>query len=279
MSCQNAIFHKASSALGAYAQGVDLRRPLGSAIIIKIRQALIKYQVLFFEDQELSPTELVRFGNYFAPLDRYPFVEGMKDFPDVVEVSKKPNEQINFGGLWHTDTSYLECPPMASILYAKTIPPIGGDTLFANMYAAYDALSPRYKAMLEGLQGINSASKAAAADTRVHRIEERPLNYQAKSLTALHPLVRTHAESGHKALYCSDAHTVGINGMTSDEGKPILDYLYQLQQRPEFCFRFRWRVGCLAFWDNRCTQHNALNDYTGYARRMLRITLAGDRPY
>ncbi len=265
-------------ALGATVDGVDLSSPLSSTAIEEIHHAFLAHQVLFFREQALDPQGLMDFGRCFGELDRYPFVRGMDGYPEVVEVVKKEEETINFGGLWHTDTSYLPRPPKASILYARRVPPVGGDTLFANMYLACDALSPTLRGVLEGLRGVYSASRGTAAATRVHRIEERPGDSDGAITEAVHPLVRTHPETGRKALYCSDAHTVRIEGMSEAESAALLAHLYQVQQRPEFGCRFRWAAGSLAFWDNRCTQHNALNDYAGQRREMLRITLAGDTP-
>jgi taurine dioxygenase len=202
----------------------------------------------------------------------------MPEQPEVVAVVKKEDEKVNFGGLWHTDTSYLERPPMGSVLYAVEVPKIGGDTLWNNMYMAYDALSPTLQNMLTGLRGINSAEKPDAAVGRTHRIAEAPKDAQAIVTTASHPIVRTHPETGRKALYCAAAHTMHIDGMTVEESRPLLQYLYSVQQREEFGCRIHWKRGMVAFWDNRCAQHNALNDYHGYRREMHRVTLEGEVP-
>lgn len=265
-------------ALGAEIEGVNIAGRLSDDLVEEIHRAFLERQVVFFRDQALDPESLIAFGRRFGELDRYPFVAGLDEYPEVVEVVKKEDETINFGGLWHSDTSYLEVPPKASMLYGRTIPPVGGDTLFASMYLAYESLSEGLKGALEGLTALNSSTRRAAALTRVRRVAERPTASADAVAEACHPLVRTHPETGRRALYCSDAHTVNIEGMTEKESAPLLQYLYRVQQRPEFCCRFRWRPGSLAFWDNRCTQHNALNDYHGYRREMYRITLAGERP-
>jgi taurine dioxygenase len=267
-----------SPALGAVVRGIDLTDALGDDVVEEIHRAFLEFGVLFFRDQCLDPASLSAFGKKFGELDRYPFVAGLSDHPEVVAVTKKPDEKINFGGLWHTDTSYLARPPMASILFAKTVPPIGGDTLFSNMYLAYEALSEGMRRMLEGVRALNTAERSAAATTRIHRIADNPLETNGNVIEAMHPIIRTHPETGRKSLYCSDAHTARLEDMTEEESAPILKYLYTVQQRPEFTCRFRWREGSLAFWDNRCTQHNALNDYHGALREMYRITLAGDVP-
>lgn len=265
-------------AIGAEISGVDLSQALDEAVITEIYQAYLEHIVVFFRDQTLNPDDLVRFAKYFGDIGYYPFVEGMAGHPEVVEVVKKENETINFGGLWHTDTSYLGRPPMGSVLYALDVPEVGGDTLFSNMYAAYEALSAGMQQMLSGLRVINSAEKADAAATRVHRMAEKPKEAGGVVTTSTHPLVRTHPDTGRKALYCAAAHSVNIEGMSAAESAPILEYLYQIQQREEFTCRFHWQTGSVAFWDNRCAQHNALNDYHGYRRVMHRVTLEGEIP-
>ncbi|MEM7252711.1 MAG: TauD/TfdA family dioxygenase [Pseudomonadota bacterium] len=264
--------------VGAEIHGVDISKPLSDGVVAELRAALLDNLVIFFRDQSLSPAELVAFATRFGEISYYPFVKGMADQPEIVEVIKEKDETVNFGGLWHTDTSYLLEPPLGSILYALEVPPLGGDTLFANMYQAFDALSPGMKSMLEELRGINSAEKADAAATRTTRIAAKGKDAANVVTTASHPLVRTHPETGRKALYCSAAHTVAIEGLTPEESAPILAHLYQVQQRPEFSCRFQWARGSVAFWDNRAAQHNALNDYHGHRRVMHRVTLAGGVP-
>jgi len=278
MSYEHIEVSRVSPAIGAEIRGVDLSQHLDAAIVAEIRDVLLEHLVVFFRGQVLTPPQQVAFAHRFGGLSYYPFVTGLDQYPEVVEVRKEPEETTNFGGLWHTDTSYLEIPPLGSILYALEVPPIGGDTLFANMYMAYDALSDAMKNMLDGLYGVNSAERPSAASTRVDRIRDNPKEANTLVTTAIHPLVRTHPETGRKALYCSDAHTMHIDGMTVEESRPLLQYLYKVQQRPEFTCRFQWAAGSLAFWDNRAAQHNALNDYQGHRRVMHRITLAGDVP-
>ena len=267
-----------SPAIGVELRGIDLSQELDDEAIGEIRQALLDHLVIFFRDQSLTPARQIAFARRFAEISFYPFVTGLADYPEIVEVRKEPEEKTNFGGLWHTDTSYLKIPPLGSLLYALEVPPSGGDTLFANMYMAYEALSPTMKELLEDLRGVNSAERASAASTREDRIRDNPKDAEAIVTTASHPLVRTHPETGRKALYCSDAHTMHIEGMSVEESRPILQYLYRQQQRPEFSCRFQWTPGALAFWDNRAAQHNALNDYHGHRRIMHRVTLAGDVP-
>jgi len=267
-----------SPAIGAELLGIDLSQDLSDEAIDEIRQALLDHLVIFFRNQSVTPSQQIAFSQRFGELSFYPFVSGLPDYPEIVEVRKEPDETTNFGGLWHTDTSYLPIPPLGSLLYALEVPPSGGDTLFANMYMAYDALSDTMKDLLVGLHGVNSAERGSAASTRVDRIRDNPKKANEIVTTATHPLVRTHPETGRKALYCSDAHTMHIEGMTLEESQPILRYLYRQQQRPEFSCRFQWTPGALAFWDNRAAQHNALNDYHGHRRVMHRVTLTGDIP-
>ena len=265
-------------AIGADIHGVDISKQLSAEVVAEIRAAYLEHLVVFFHDQTLTPTQVVTFSKRFGEIGYYPFVAGMPEHPEVVAVVKKEDEKVNFGGLWHTDTSYLERPPMGSVLYAVEVPKIGGDTLWNNMYMAYDALSPTLQNMLAGLRGINSAEKPDAAVGRTHRIAEAPKDAQAIVTTASHPIVRTHPETGRKALYCAAAHTMHIDGMTVEESRPLLQYLYSVQQREEFGCRIHWKRGMVAFWDNRCAQHNALNDYHGYRREMHRVTLEGEVP-
>ena len=266
-----------AGALGAEISGVDLARPLSEETIAAIRRAWLDHLVIFFRDQPLSPAEFLAFARCFGEPIEYPFVKGLAEYPEIIPVLKLEHERVNFGGVWHSDTAYLDVPPMASMLVAREIPPYGGDTLFANMYLAYETLSDGLKAMLEGLVAINSSAKADASRTREDRMKDSAREVK-KDYIAAHPVVRRHPETGRRALYVNVAHTVRLDGMTEEESAPLLDYLFRHQTRPEFSCRFRWRPGSIAFWDNRCAQHNAINDYAGHRRLLHRITLAGDVP-
>ena len=266
-----------AGALGAEISGVDLARPLSEETIAAIRRAWLDHLVIFFRDQPLSPAEFLAFARCFGEPIEYPFVKGLAEYPEIIPVLKLEHERVNFGGVWHSDTAYLDVPPMASMLVAREIPPYGGDTLFANMYLAYETLSDGLKAMLEGLVAINSSAKADASRTREDRMKDSAREVK-KDYIAAHPVVRRHPETGRRALYVNVAHTVRFEGMTEEESAPLLDYLFRHQTRPEFSCRFRWRPGSIAFWDNRCAQHNAINDYAGHRRLLHRITLAGDVP-
>ena len=268
-----------AGALGAEIDGVDLSRPLNAETVAEIRRALLAHLVLFFHDQDLTPGALLAAARQFGTPIEYPFVKGIDGYPEVIEVAKLEHERVNFGGVWHSDTTYLESPPMGTLLLAKEIPPTGGDTIFANMYLASETLSDGMRAMLDGLTAINSSAKADASRTREDRIRSAPKDGSGRVLEAEHPVLRTHPETGRKALYVNVAHTTRFGGMTEAESAPLLRYLFQHQTTPELTCRFRWRPGSLAFWDNRAAQHNAINDYPGHRRIMHRVTLAGDRPH
>ncbi len=270
--------HPVSGALGVEVTGVDLTKPLDDQAAGVLRRAWLDHLVLFFREQALTPAQFLAFGRRFGETIEYPFVKGLDEYPDIIPVVKLEHERINFGGVWHSDTAYLDVPPMASMLLAREVPPAGGDTLFANMYMAYDALSEGMKRLLGGLRAVNSSAKADASRTREDRIAERGRTDARSLYEASHPVVRVHPETRRRALYVNVAHTVRFEGMTEEESAPLLSFLYRHQVRPEFTCRFRWRPGSLAFWDNRCAQHNAVNDYAGHRRVMHRITLAGDVP-
>ena len=258
--------------------GIDLSKDLPDEAVAAIRLAWLEHLVIFFNDQELSPAKFLAFARRFGEVIEYPFVKGLEGLPEIVPVVKLEHERLNFGGIWHSDTAYLDVPPMASMLIAREVPPVGGDTLFANMYLAYEALSDGMKRLLDGLVAINSSAKADVSQTREDRMKDSARGDRKKEYLAAHPVVRIHPETGRKGLYVNVAHTVSFEGMTSEESAPILDYLFRHQIRPEFTCRFRWRVGSIAFWDNRCAQHNPINDYHGHRRVMHRVTLAGDKP-
>jgi taurine dioxygenase len=265
-----------AGALGAELRGVDIARPLANEIVAEIRQAFLDHLVVFIRDQKLTPQAQIAFAQRFGQPMEYPQLKGLPECPLVTPVVKLEHERVNFGGVWHSDTSYLARPPMASMLYAVETPPRGGDTLFANQYLAYETLSEGLQQTLAGLVGVNSSAKADVSKTREDRL--RDAGAELKVLIGEHPVVRTHPETGRKALYVNFGHTARFRGWTEQESAPLLDSLFMHQVRPEFTCRFHWEPGSLAFWDNRCTQHNPVNDYHGYRRVMHRVTLAGDTP-
>ena len=267
-----------SGAIGAEIFGVDLAQELDDDTVAAIRKAWLDHLVIFFREQDLPPAKLLALARRFGEPIEYPFVKGIDGFPEITPVIKLEHERVNFGGIWHSDTAYLDIPPMASMLLAREVPPTGGDTLFANMYLAYETLSDGMKRILAGLVAVNDSAKANVTRTREDRIKTDGGDGAGKALVAEHPVVRTHPETGRKALYVNFGHTVRFRDMTEEESAPLLGFLFQHQIRPEFTCRFSWQPGSIALWDNRCAQHNPVNDYHGYRRVMHRITLAGDRP-
>ena len=270
-----------AGALGADVTGVDLRN-LDSQGWDAIRRAFLKYSVLAIRDQKLEPEDIMTVGAKFGEPCHYPFVVGMEKFPFIFEVVKEPEEKRNFGGAWHSDTSYLKQPPLATLLYALETPSHGGDTLFANTAAAYDALSDGMRKVVDTLVGVNSAElKYGGGRTAMHKkiggMKVHDTD-SADQYVSEHPVARTHPDTGRKALYASRSHTTHFKGMTEEESAPLLGFLFQHQIRPEFTCRVRWAPGTLTVWDNRCTQHNAVNDYHGQRRRMRRLTVGAQTP-
>lgn len=266
-----------AGALGAEIYGVDLAK-LDDAIFADIHHAFLDNLVIFFRDQTITPEQQVAFSARFAPVGYYPFLKGLPDHPAVIEVRKEPEDKLNFGGVWHTDTAYLAKPPMGSVLYAKEIPESGGDTMFANLYLAYETLSDPMKAMLDNRNAVNSSQKGDAAVGRQKSVDENPKDATDIQTESSHPVLRTHPETGRQALYVNRGHTVCFEGMTPQESAPILEYLFEYQIRPEFTCRFQWAPGSIAIWDNRCALHYPLNDYQGQRRVMHRVTMEGDTP-
>jgi taurine dioxygenase len=268
-----------SPSVGAELLGIDLSDTLSDATVQAIRQALLDHGVIFFRDQTLPPDKFVAFGRRFGELAEYPFVKGIEGFPEIIAVTKLEHEKVNFGGVWHSDTSYMERPALGSLLVAREVPQTGGDTLFANQYLAYESLSDGLRRLLDGLTAVNTSTKPDVSRAREERIKSDGTKTARTPLAAEHPVVRTHPETGRRALYINAAHTSHFVGMTEEESAPLLEFLFRHQIRPEFTCRFRWREGSVAFWDNRCVQHYPLNDYHGHRRVMHRITLQGDRPH
>ncbi|NDH54019.1 MAG: taurine dioxygenase [Betaproteobacteria bacterium] len=270
---------RVAGALGAEISGVDLADGVSAMLAGEIREVLLAHQVIFLRRQPLNARQFLDFACAMGEPIEYPFVRGIDGFPTIIEVKKLEHEKVNFGGVWHSDTTYLEVPPMGSMLLSREVPPFGGDTLFANQYLAFESLSDVMRSLLDGLTGISTSAKADVSKTREDRIRSDGRQAAPQDYRAEHPLVRTHPETGRKALYVNVAHTVGIKGMRDEESAPLLGFLFQHQIKPEFTCRFVWENDAIAFWDNRCTQHNPVNDYHGYRRVMHRITLKGDRPF
>ncbi len=272
-----------SGALGAEISGVDISKKLTNTETQLLQENFLKFKVLFFRNQNLSAQTFVSFAKYFGEPTIYPFIKGLDDTPEVIEIIKTKDDKKNFGGSWHSDTSYMECPAMATLLYAIETPKFGGDTLFANTILAYEQLSQSFKDLLRDLVGINSSEKGYAGGraTGMSKLSKMNQTYNANAIgyETGHPIIRTHPETGKKSLYLNLSHTSHFFGMTVEESKPLINYLCKHITRPEFTCRFRWSEGSLAIWDNRATLHHAINDYPNQRRHMLRITLAGDRPH
>jgi len=267
-----------SGALGAEILGIDLAQELSDATVAALRAAWLEHCVVFFRGQTLTPEQFLHVASRFGEPIEYPFVKGLEGLPQITPVIKLEHEKINLGGLWHSDTADLERPPIATMLIARETPPRGGDTLFANMYLAYETLSEGMRRLLDPLIAVNSSAKADVTRTREDRIKDSRTGEVKKEFVAEHPVVRTHPETGRKALYINGGHTLRFKDMSVEESAPLLTFLLQHAVRPEFTCRFRWEPGSIALWDNRCTQHNPVNDYHGYRRVMHRVTLAGDVP-
>jgi len=266
-----------SGALGAEIFGVNLAGELDDKTIADIRQALLDHCVIFFRDQALEPEQhkalARRFGNIFI----HPNLLGSARDPEIIEIVRNPHDASVVGEEWHSDTTMMREPPMGAILHGIEIPPYGGDTLFANQYLAYESLSPTVKRLLEGLRGIHSDRKVAGPQAGRNATRSTKVREDAtwQETVNMHPVVSTHAETGRKALFVNHSYTIGIEGMTERESRPLLDFLLEQGHRPEFTCRFRWQPGSVAFWDNRCTKHLAMNDTGPFRRVMRRVQLAG----
>ena len=276
MPGENIEISRAGGVIGAEIKGVDLAGDLTEQSVAAIRRALLEHLVVFFRGQTLTSAQYLAFAARIGTPMAYPFVAGIEGFPAITPVLKRPDQTINFGGVWHSDTTYLPKPPMATLLLAREVPAFGGDTEFANQYLAYETLSEGMKSVLSGLRGVARSDKAEASRTREDRDKKPGIGKQL--LVAEHPVVRMHPETGRKSLYVNIAHTARFADMTEEESLPLLRFLWRHQTRPELTCRFSWSAGALALWDNRCAQHTAINDYQGHRRLMHRITLEGDVP-
>jgi taurine dioxygenase len=268
-----------SGALGAEIHGVDVSRDLDDDVAAAIRRVLLDHCVVFFHDQHLTPEQQKAFARRFGKIFVHPNFRGAD--PEIVEVVRHPGDLAVIGELWHSDTTMVAEPPMGAILYGIDVPPFGGDTLFANQYLAYERLSDGMKKMLDGLRAVHSdryvAGPAVGRNARMSTKLRDDMEWHETE--SLHPVVRTHPETRRKALFVNHSYTIRFEGMTEAESKPLLEFLMEHGNRPEFTCRFRWRQGSIAFWDNRCTKHLAINDTGPFGRRMRRVQLCGDRPY
>ncbi len=269
---------KLTGTIGAEIFGVDISKPLSPATLHDVRQCLLDNCVIFFRDQKLSMEQHIDFVRQFGAISSSPVYKTLESHPQIMPVVKEPKDTDIIGDTWHTDETYQDTPPMGSVLYAREVPPVGGDTLWCNLYRAYETLSDSMKRTLQDLRAIhtnefltgNTAARNATRSTKL--LETVGVNYVS------HPVVRTHEETGRKCLFVNRPFTHAIEGMSRNESLPILNYLFEHSSKPENTCRFRWEQGSLAFWDNRCTMHYAINDYPGRRREMHRITVQGTKP-
>ncbi len=265
---------KLTPIIGAEVGGVDLSKPLSNRQQDEIHRALAENSVIFFRDQVLTPEQHMSFGRLFGDLHVHPAAPHAPDMPEMMIIhSDKTSPRANGEG-WHTDVSCEVEPPMGSILHIKTCPPRGGDTLFASMYAAYEALSDRMKAYLADMTAIHDGEPVYRGLFKSLGVADKPEYPNAE-----HPVVRTHPVTGRKSLYVNAGFTSRLVGVPRDEGDAMLRYLYQHMENPLFQCRFRWRENSMAFWDNRCAQHRAMWDYWPHTRSGHRVTVKGDRPF
>ena len=275
-----------ASALGAEIHGIDLSQALDDKTFSTIEKALHDHLVIFFRDQTITPDQHLAFARRFGDVETHRYAKGLDSHPEVLPVIKEADDRAaNFGGIWHSDVAFHAEPPMGQILYALEVPDSGGDTIFVNMYQAYETLSDGMKRMLVGVNGVFTGERSyGPSDSEVTKRQalfsksmDVKLMNNADDET-VHPLIRTHPDTGRKSLFISGIAIRRLEGMTVEESRPILRFLKKHATRPENTCQFRWSKGSIAFWDNRCTQHYALNDYHGHRRVMHRVTIAGDRP-
>ncbi len=256
-----------TGSLGAEVRGVDLGH-LEPEEFERIQRAFLDHHVLVFRDQKLDPAALVAFGRHFGSLYVHPIVPHLPDHEEVIPIVNR-GKRRTITEVWHSDVSFAERPPLASALYAQEVPEAGGDTLFANQHLAFERLSAGLRRMLEGLRAVHTGRGLGAALSKPEAWREHG---------QLHPVVRTHPETGRKALYVSRAFTLAFEDMTPEESRPLLDLLSERATAPDLQYRHRWRPGDLVMWDNRSVLHYAVHDYGDAPRNMLRITVEGDVP-
>ena len=270
--------HPVAGAVGAEIRNIDLAA-LRDDEVDTVRRTLFDRGVVFFRDQHLTPEQHVAAAGRFGPININRFFKHADGYPMIAEVRKEPEQKTNIGGGWHTDHSYDEAPALGSMLYAREVPPSGGDTLFASMYAAFAALSDGLKQTLEGLRALHSSRHVFGPNRHKpgNDLQGRVGNPELATQDAVHSVVIRHPGSGRKALYVNPGFTLRFDGWTDEESRPLLDFLYRHAQRPEFCCRFQWAEGSIALWDNRATWHYAVNDYHGERRLMHRVTIEGPK--
>jgi taurine dioxygenase len=269
-----------AGACGAEIGGVDVSQDLDADTVGEIRQALLDHGVIFFRDQSLPPDRHKVFARRFGEIFIHPNFNGTGPDPEIVEIRRTPGDQAIVGEEWHCDTTMVPAPPLGAILYGVDVPPYGGNTLFASMYHAYDTLSDGMKSMLGQLRCVHSDHKVAGPDAARNAKRTSKVREDAdwRPTVNLHPVVRTHPETGRKSLFVNRAYCHRFEDMTEAESAPLLEFLFRHAERPEFQCNFRWRNGSIAFWDNRRMHHIAVNDAGPFPRHVRRVQIAGDRP-
>ena len=274
------VWQPLEGALGVQIEDVDVKS-WSDLEVAELALELAEHHLVAIRGQQLSPVELGAFARRLGEPEDYPFAKALPDDPFVVPIVKEPEDAANFGGVWHTDSSYLETPPGSTILYAVEVPPSGGDTWFADMQRAFEALSPAMRALLEPLEGEFTARLVHDADGEHAYGAGADRNRReagGRVTECVHPVIRTHPVTRRKGIYASLAHTRGFVGFTRDESLPLLEFLHRHATHERFCTRLKWTRGTLALWDNRAVQHYPLNDYPGQRRVMHRVILKGERP-
>ena len=279
MTYQTVEVRPYSTAIGAEVLGVDLSKPLDERTWSEIHDAFHRYLVIFFRDQHLTPEQHVSFSRRFGELEPYPFVHGIEGYPELIEVVKLPDEVRNFGSRWHADMTYREVPPLGAVLYGIEVPPAGGDTMFCNMYLAYEMLSNGMKELAGRVRGIHNSGEPSGHATNYRGMSLQVKKGRRREINT-HPLVRSHPVTGKTSLFISPAYCRQLEDMTMEESRPLLDYLEAHATRHEFTCRFRWQPNSIAIWDNRCAMHHALEDNIvargggeGFKRVMRRATI------
>lgn len=278
-----------AGALGAEIDGIDLSSKLDAETVEEIKNAFTDHMVIYFRDQALTPQLLAQFAENFGPLTRHPFIKTLPGSPFVAPIIRDADagESLNFGGQWHCDVAFLESPPLGSMLYAIDIPPYGGDTMFANLYLAYETLSLGMKDLADRLILVHSAAigydpDRGAKDPSKSLIAQKGMQFEVNDdpkKEMEHPFVQIHPVSRRKLIWHTGPYSLRFKNMTEEESKPLLDYFQRHASQPAFTCRFRWQAGSVLLWDNRCVQHFAINDYRGFRREMHRVQIGGDRPF
>lgn len=268
-----------SPAIGAVLRGVNLAEPASDALIGDIRSALLKHQVIFFEGQDFTPTQQRDFAARFGDLHVHPLYDRDEGHPEIMIIDNHVDNPTD-NNFWHTDVTFIDTPPMGSILAARQLPPVGGDTMWASMTAAYNTLSKPMQKFLQGLEAVHDFSFAFTAEGLAGSQAGREKYEKAVAANppVTHPVIRTHPETGEPGIFVNSVFTRRIKGLRREESKALMAFLNQHIQQPEFVVRWRWRPGDVAFWDNRNTQHRAVDDFLPHRRIMTRATVLGDKP-